>query len=182
MAGASRKFKVAPETRLPGAGSVTAACFLARFTREALSAAQLTHHNIVQVYDVGNADHIHYISMEFVRGENLGTMVKDEGRLTLEDAAGYILQAARGLKYAHDRGIIHRDIKPDNLMVNEHGIVKIADMGLAKMGEEIQKTKVASAAMTSSAPTVGAASFDSNLTMHDVAMGTPAYMTPEQAR
>ncbi|MBX7246852.1 MAG: protein kinase [Candidatus Sumerlaeaceae bacterium] len=151
--------------------------FLARFTREALSAAQMTHHNIIQVYDVGSDGDVHYISMEFVRGDNLGNMVRKEGRLTADDAAGYVLQAARGLKYAHERGIIHRDIKPDNLMVNEHGIVKIADMGLAKMrGEaEAQRTRTAD-----DMNILNKARGD--LTMHNVAMGTPAYMPPEQGR
>jgi len=151
---------------------------IARFTREALSAAQLNHHNIIQVYDVGSVGDIHYISMEYVRGTNIGDMIRGEGRLQLDDAAGYVLQAARGLKYAHERGIIHRDIKPDNLMVNEHGIVKIMDMGLAKwrkdiesstMSEEERESRLKSEART-------------DLTMANVALGTPAYMSPEQAQ
>ena len=112
---------------------------LSRFTREALSAAQLTHHNIIQVYDVGSSDDVHYITMEYVPGRSLGDMIKKDGRLQIDDAAGYVLQAARGLKYAHDQGIIHRDIKPANMMVNENGIVKIADMGLAKMVSDEKK-------------------------------------------
>jgi serine/threonine protein kinase len=152
--------------------------FLARFTREALSAGQLNHHNIIQVYDVGVADDIHYIAMEFVRGKSLGDLTRTEGKLSIEDAASYVLQTARGLQYAHDRGIIHRDIKPDNIMINEHGVVKIADMGLAKMhgygekgvgldygGEDELKSQAYG-----------------NLTNANVAMGTPAYMAPEQGR
>ncbi|MBI1291612.1 protein kinase [bacterium] len=152
--------------------------FLARFTREALSAGQLNHHNIIQVYDVGVADGIHYIAMEFVRGKSLGDVTRTEGKLSIEDAASYVLQTARGLQYAHDRGIIHRDIKPDNIMINEHGIVKIADMGLAKMhgygesgvgldygGEDALKSQAYG-----------------ELTNANVAMGTPAYMAPEQGR
>ncbi len=150
--------------------------FLARFTREALSAAQLNHHNIVQVYDVGAAAGLSFITMEFVRGESLGAMIKRDGRLRVDDAAAYILQAARGLKYAHDLGIIHRDIKPDNLMLNEHGVIKIADMGLAKRVTQIEKPMTGG---TNAELMKGASA---ELTMANVAMGTPAYMSPEQAR
>ncbi|MGI8907646.1 MAG: protein kinase domain-containing protein [Candidatus Sumerlaeaceae bacterium] len=150
--------------------------FLVRFTREALSAAQLTHHNVIQVYDVGSDKDIHYISMEFVRGQSLADMVRRDGPLQPDDAASYVLQAARGLKYAHERGIVHRDVKPDNLMVNEHGIVKVADMGLAKMRGETEQR----APGTKLDPRLAEARGD--LTLQDVAMGTPAYMAPEQAR
>jgi serine/threonine protein kinase len=151
---------------------------VARFTREALSAARLNHHNVIQVFDVGNEGNVHYIAMEFVKGSNLGDMIKDDGRLTIDDAAGYILQATRGLKYAHDRGVIHRDIKPDNIMVNELGIAKIADMGLAKMKDAVEsETTLSPEAMRATELN----HTDSNLTMASVAMGTPAYMSPEQS-
>lgn len=148
---------------------------LARFTREALSAAQLTHHNIVQVYDIGCSAEVNYIVMEFVKGQSLGDMIKKEGRFRPDDAAAYVLQASRGLLYAHERGIIHRDIKPDNLMVNEQGIVKIADMGLAKMNKQSE----APASIDMANPELHRQSDDA-LTMAQVAMGTPAYMAPEQ--
>jgi len=151
---------------------------IVRFTREALSAAQLNHHNIVQVYDVGNVGDIYYISMEYVIGENIGDIIRKEGRLQIDDAAGYVLQAARGLKYSHERGIIHRDIKPDNLMLNEHGIVKIADMGLAKWRKDITSPK--KAGIQKDVALQQKVSVD--LTMDNIAMGTPAYMSPEQAR
>ncbi len=154
--------------------------FLMRFTREALSAAQMTHHNIIQIHDIGSDRDIHYISMEYVRGENLTDVVRKQGKLAPEVAAGYALQAARGLQYAHERGIIHRDIKPDNLMLNEHGIVKIADMGLAKMRGEEKKDNTSAAGAEQRATMLQKARGD--LTMGDVAMGTPAYMPPEQAR
>ncbi|MBI5154366.1 protein kinase [Candidatus Poribacteria bacterium] len=158
--------------------------FLMRFTREALSAAQLSHHNIIQVYDIGSQEQVHFISMEFVRGEDLGKIVRRDGKLQPDDAAGFILQAARGLKYAHDHGVIHRDIKPDNIMVNEQGIVKIADMGLAKIVNEVEHG-------ASMPPPVDEsqrrskeviAQAKGELTIMDVAMGTPAYMAPEQGR
>src|SRR6185295_17663734 len=95
-------------------------------------AAQLVHHNVVQVYDIGADKGVHYFSMEFVDGTSLGDLLKKEKKLDSATAAGYVLQAARGLKFAHDRGMIHRDIKPDNLMLNEQGLVKVADLGLVK--------------------------------------------------
>ncbi len=147
-----------------------------RFTREALSAAQLSHHNVIQVFDVGSEDDVHFIAMELVRGKSLRDLIKSEGKLSLDDAAAYVLQTARGLKYAHDLGIIHRDIKPDNLMINEHGVVKIADMGLAKVLSRAEK----GGGVDMEDERLVAATGD--LTMAEVAMGTPAYMPPEQAR
>lgn len=154
--------------------------FLMRFTREALSAAQLNHHNIVQVHDVGSEKSVHFISMEFVQGKNLGEIVKEEGKLDPETAAGFILQAARGLKFAHERGIVHRDIKPDNLMINDQGLIKIADLGLAKMRDQEEKTMLAGVGTEAGRSMLRKAKGD--LTMNDIAMGTPAYMPPEQAR
>ncbi len=152
--------------------------FVARFTREALSAAQLNHHNVVQVFDVGSDKGIHFIAMEFVKGDNLGSMTRRDGKLSIEDATGYVLQAARGLKYAHERGIIHRDIKPDNLMVNEHGVVKIADMGLAKIQGSVERSYGLD---TQDIEELKNQAY-SELTAVNVAMGTPAYMAPEQGR
>ncbi|HSP79507.1 MAG TPA: serine/threonine-protein kinase, partial [Myxococcaceae bacterium] len=106
--------------------------FVYRFTQEALAAAQLVHHNIAQIYDCGSDKGVHFFSMEFVDDESLAALVEREGRLDPEVAAGYILQAARGLQFAHTRGMVHRDIKPDNLLLNRNGIVKVADLGLVK--------------------------------------------------
>jgi len=152
--------------------------FLARFTREALSAAQINHHNVIQVYDVGNDGDIHFIAMELVKGDNLGGMTRKGGKLSIDDATGYVLQAARGLLYAHQCGIIHRDIKPDNIMVNEHGVVKIADLGLAKMTGRAEKA----AGLDFGGEDELKAQAYSDLTSADIAMGTPAYMAPEQGR
>lgn len=154
--------------------------FLARFTREALAAAQLTHHNVVQVYDVGSEDNTHFISMEYVRGTNLGEMVRRDGRLQVDDAVGYVLQAARALKYAHDHGIIHRDIKPDNLLLNDLGVVKVADLGLAKFHHAHEGGENAQVALEPEGALNIAIAGD--ITLKAVAMGTPAYMPPEQAR
>jgi serine/threonine protein kinase len=151
---------------------------LARFTREAMSAGHLSHHNVVQVFDVGSDDHIYFISMEYVPGQTLADMIKSDGRLPIDDATGYVLQVARGLQYAHERGIVHRDIKPANLMINDLGYVKIADMGLAKKLGTIEK----GGRRQLSREALQKLDAQTELTQADVAMGTPAYMSPEQAR
>jgi serine/threonine protein kinase len=169
--------------------------FVVRFTREAYAAAQLVHHNVVQVYDIGAEDSINFFSMEFVEGHSLGDILKTKGRVAPEAAAGYILQAARGLQFAHDRGMIHRDVKPDNLMLNTQGIVKVADLGLVRTPGMVEETPSpresepapaaksgkGSASGTKSRPGSALASL-SNITQANQAMGTPAYMAPEQAR
>jgi len=146
--------------------------FLARFTREACAAAQLVHPHIVQIYDIGAEGDIYYFSMEYAQGQSLGDLLQENGRLDPEVAAGYILQAARGLKHAHEQGMVHRDIKPDNLLLDAQGIVKVADLGLVKMpnpaGDEQLSVLVALAG--------------THVTGVGVAMGTPAYMAPEQGR
>lgn len=146
--------------------------FVARFTREAYAAAQLTHHNVVQIHDIGAEGEVHYFSMEFVEGQTLGELVGRDGKLDAEVAVGYALQAARGLKFAHDHGMIHRDIKPDNLLVNGQGIVKVADLGLVKTPEGSEKTVVPGQGEAQDPTVTAARSF----------MGTPAYMAPEQAQ
>ena len=160
--------------------------FVSRFTREAYAAAQLVHHNVVQIYDIGEERRTNFFSMEFVEGQSIGDMVKKDGRFDTEEAVSYILQAARGLKFAHDNGMIHRDIKPDNLMLNKHKIVKVADLGLVKTprSEGLDATfnadaEKAASHSTSSSSISTTASAD--ITMANIAMGTPAYMPPEQA-
>jgi hypothetical protein len=146
--------------------------FVIQFTHEALAAAQLVHHHIAQIHDIGFDHGLHYFSMEYVDGESLSALVKREGRLDPEVAAGYVLQAARGLKFAHDRGLIHRDVKPENLLLNRDGIVKVADLGLVKRLEH----RVDDAA----APRPNSTVTDLDFVGGDVVMGTPAYMAPEQ--
>ena len=143
--------------------------FLYRFTQEAFAAAQLIHHNIVQVYDCGSEKQIHFFSMEYVDAQNLQSLVKRGGPLDSEVAAGYVLQAARGLKFAHERGMVHRDIKPDNLLLNHNGVVKVADLGLVKLKRSAEGKGKKSGPVTY----IGK-------NPQEYAMGTPAYMAPEQ--
>lgn len=156
--------------------------FVSRFTREAFAAAQLTHHNVVQIHDIGvehnqnNDTDVNYFSMEFVVGKTLARMVEETGRLDPEAAVGYVLQAARGLKFAHDHGLIHRDVKPDNILLNDQGVVKVADLGLVK------RTGVAETLPQQDRSANASKAISADQTQTSIAMGTPAYMPPEQAR
>jgi len=144
--------------------------FVARFTREAFAAAQLSHPNIVGIHDIGEADGARFFSMEFVPGRSLSDLLAERGKLDPETAVGYVLQAARGLRHAHDRGMVHRDVKPDNLLLDAHGLVKVADLGLVKVpGADAPASK-------------NAAPSRPDLTGFHMALGTPAYMSPEQCR
>jgi serine/threonine protein kinase len=145
---------------------------LARFTREAYAAAQLTHHNVVQIYDFGEDDGKHYFSMEWVRGGPLDQLVREKGAIDPKLAAGYILQAARGLQFAHRNGMVHRDIKPANLLLSDEGIVKVADLGLVKLPDEIDPESEVGA--------LSGLESGTQVTMQGTAVGTPAYMAPEQ--
>lgn len=153
--------------------------FVSRFTREAFAAAQLSHHNVVQIHDIGvehsDGSDTNYFVMEFVKGRTLAGVVKETGQVDPQAAVGYVLQAARGLKFAHDHGLIHRDVKPDNLLLNEEGIVKVADLGLVKRMDSDEREK--SPALESSGGILPASQTDAGS-----AMGTPAYMSPEQAQ
>jgi eukaryotic-like serine/threonine-protein kinase len=159
---------------------------LARFTREAYAAAQLVHHNIVQIYDLGAHNDVNYFSMEYVDGQTLAELIRTGGALPPEVAASHILQAARGLKVAHDHGMIHRDIKPENLMLSRHGIVKVADLGLVKTGgDPAADRRLADDGEQPVGPledTDDRTDPSANLTQMNRAMGTPSYMAPEQAR
>jgi len=158
--------------------------FVSRFTREAYAAAQLVHHNVVQIYDFGEDRGTNFFSMEFVQGRTLTAVLREKKKLDPEVAVGYVLQAARGLKYAHDQSMIHRDIKPDNLMVNDQGVVKVADLGLVKtpaMAEAEVAVERGTAAVLPPGRSSPAAS-SGQITVANVAMGTPAFMAPEQAR
>ncbi len=138
---------------------------IARFYQEVKVAAQLTHPNIVTAYDAGEHNGFHYLVMEYVPGHDLAHVLEQLGPIPVNLAVDYIAQAAKGLEYAHRKGIIHRDIKPSNLLLNDEGTVKILDMGLARLGHGIGGRDE---------PSV-------HLTTTGQVMGTIEYMSPEQA-
>jgi len=158
--------------------------FVARFTREAYAAAQLVHHNIVQIYDIRDQGGVTFFSMEYVEGRSLASLVRKEGPLPPEEAVGYILQAARGLKFAHDRGMIHRDVKPDNLLLNRHGIIKVADLGLVKTAamSAVDDAPAKSDSSGAWSQRAGLGALPAEMTHAYTAMGSPSYMSPEQCR
>jgi hypothetical protein len=142
-----------------------------RFRREVKTAGQLKHPNIVLAYDAEQAGDSHFLVMEYVEGKSLARVVAEEGPLPVRQASNYIRQAALGLQYAHERGMVHRDIKPHNLMLTHDGHVKILDFGLARFAME-----------SAPSPLAVLPSPASSLTQVGIVMGTPDYIAPEQAR
>ena len=118
--------------------------FLAKFKREAEAVASLSHPNIVNVYDVGEDGKVHYIVMEYVDGRNLKDIVKNEGKLDLYTSLDITKQIALGLGAAHRKRIIHRDIKPHNILISNDGLVKVADFGIAKAASNSTITNIGS--------------------------------------
>lgn len=106
--------------------------FVRRFRREAQAAASLSHPNIVSIYDVGYEDGIHYIVMEYIQGRSLKEMITAEERLPVRLAVEYALHIAQALEHAHKHGIIHRDVKPHNILISDDGRVKVTDFGIAQ--------------------------------------------------
>ncbi|MFO0957206.1 MAG: serine/threonine-protein kinase [Isosphaeraceae bacterium] len=107
-----------------------------RFRREASAVAKLDHPNLVAGFDTVDYQGVHYYLMEYVEGEDLHKLVQRRGPLPVGEAIGYLIQAAKGLKAAHEAGVIHRDIKPSNLMLDASGTVKVLDLGLARLTED----------------------------------------------
>ena len=131
--------------------------FVRRFQREALSASSLSHPNIVEVYDVGEDNGSYYIVMEYIKGKHLKQLLKQRGKLTLTEVVDIMLQITDGMSAAHDKYIIHRDIKPQNIMILENGLIKITDFGIAMALNSTQ------------------------LTQTNSVMGSVHYLPPEQA-
>ncbi len=135
--------------------------FVARFRREAQSAANLNHPNIVGVYDWGKERGTYYIVMEYVDGRTVSEIIRSDGPIEAERAAGIAADVAAALGFAHRKGVVHRDVKPGNVLITGSGEVKVADFGIAR-------------AMTSSS--------EENLTQTGSVMGTATYFSPEQAQ
>jgi serine/threonine-protein kinase len=134
--------------------------FVSRFQREAQAAARLIHPNIVQVFDSGQDDRSgqYFIVMEYIEGQSCAEILRDDGWVEVDEAVGIVEQACDGLHYAHRHGVVHRDVKPGNLLRSREGEVKLADFGIAKATEQSSITQVGSV------------------------LGTAAYLAPEQAR
>jgi len=133
--------------------------YVERFRREARAIARLTHPNIVTVIDRGDADGRQFIVFEHVRGTNLKQLLARRGRLPVAQALALAHQAARGLGFAHENGIVHRDVKPQNVLVNPDGVAKVTDFGIARSHGAV----------------------DEALTMPGTILGTGDYLSPEQA-
>ena len=131
--------------------------YRARFVREARAAAKVSHPNIVSIYDICDAEGRAYIAMEYIEGPDLHRYLAKKGKLSAREAVNIIAQACSALDAVHEAGIVHRDIKPDNIVLSKGGLVKLMDFGLAKGGS-------------------------TRLTSANMIMGTPSYMAPEQAR
>ena len=133
-----------------------------RFRREVKTAAKLSHPNIVTAFDAEQIGDWHFLVMEYVEGQSLDRIIQVRGRLSIADACDYLRQAALGLQHAWERGMVHRDIKPHNLMLTPQGMIKILDFGLARFLSEGKPITA--------------------LTQFGVIMGTPDYIAPEQAQ
>ncbi len=151
---ARRAIKVLPKDR------VKDKTYLDRFELEARAAAKLDDPNIVRAYDIDHEGETHYIVMEYVEGQDLHQLVKQKGFLRFETAADYIAQVARGLDHAHEMGLVHRDIKPANCLLDQNGVVKLLDMGLARIVDDTASLTI-----------------DNN----ENVLGTADYLAPEQA-
>ncbi|KAJ51510.1 serine/threonine-protein kinase [Clostridium tetanomorphum] len=132
--------------------------FVEKFKREATAAASISDNNIVNIYDVGSQDGINYIVMEYVKGKTLKEVIREKGKLEIDDAVDVAIQIAKALQCAHRNNIIHRDIKPHNILVTENGLVKVTDFGIAKATNSVTITNTSKV------------------------MGSAHYFSPEQAK
>lgn len=153
--------KIFPQTLLANETHVK------RFQREVRAAARLLNPNIVTAFDAGKFQSMYYLVMEYVDGESLASLVRTKGPQPVAQATDYIIQTAKGLGYAHSRGIIHRDIKPRNIMLDRAGNVKILDMGLARLQGVTPHG-------------IDAADASAELTAQGILLGTIGYISPEQ--
>ena len=134
--------------------------FIERFFAEGRAAAQLNHPNIVQAFDVGNEGDLYYFVMEYVEGRSVHDDIVTHKRYKESEAVDIAIQVAEALEHAHDRGLIHRDVKPKNIMITKEGVVKLADMGLARAMSDVEAAEAEAGR----------------------AFGTPYYISPEQIR
>ncbi len=131
-----------------------------RFKQELILARQVTHRNVVRIYDLGEADGVKFITMEYIEGRDLTSLLREKGKLAPKEAAEIMEQVCRALEAAHMEGVVHRDLKPQNIMIDAHGKVSVMDFGIAR------STEVVAEAMTYTGAIIG----------------TPQYMSPEQAK
>ncbi len=133
--------------------------FVDRFVREARAVARLNHENVISGFDVGESNGVHYFVMEFIDGTPVSSLLRKQGRVDERRCLEIAQQIARALAHAHKHGIVHRDVKPENIMITSGGVAKLCDLGLAKQAKE-----------------------DAGVTMDGMSVGTPNYISPEQAR
>lgn len=136
-----------------------------RFQREVEAMARLSHPNIVTAFDAGEDKGLRFLAMEYVEGSNLGSLIADRGPLPVATAVEYVLQAAQGLEYAHWHGMVHRDVKPENLIVDWRGIVKVLDLGIVGLVAGLSEPGKVDSVESSD---------------RRIAYGTPDYLAPEQ--
>lgn len=144
-----------------------------RFLREAQSAAKLRHPHLVPVFEAGLADETLYIASEFVDGHSLVNRCKQDWP-NFRQSVQWVHQIAEALAYAHEQGIVHRDVKPANILIDSSGVARLTDFGMAKQATNMEPDWIRDAAQQ--------AGVDPNLSREGVVMGTPAYMAPEQAQ
>ena len=129
---------------------------LARFKQELILARRITHKNVIRIFDLGDADGIKFITMEFIEGKDLNSLIKEKGRLSFEECAEIMAQVCTALEAAHSKGVVHRDLKPQNIMVDKNNRVTVMDFGIARTMEQ------------------------GGMTNTGALIGTPDYMSPEQ--